>query len=99
MNSKEANDWLTLLANLGVVAGLVLLAYELNQANLQAKAAAAHARRTEIQVAGTEMALSPDLAEIYVRATNNGVETLTATEKFRLTEWEFGRLSRVTLRR
>ena len=95
MNSKEANHWLTLLANLGVVAGLVLLAYEVNQANLQAAAAAAHDRRTEIQVARTEMALSPDLAEIYVRATDNGVGTLTAVEKFRLTEWELGRLTRM----
>ena len=95
LNSKEAKDWLTLLANLGVVAGLVLLAYEVNQANLQAEAAAAHARRTEIQVARTEMALSQDLAEIYVRATDNGVETLTAAEKFRLTEWEWARLTRM----
>ena len=66
-----------------------------NQANLQAEAAAAHARRTEIQVARTEMALSPDLAEIYVRASENGGEKLTAAEKFRLTEWELGRLTRM----
>ena len=41
------------------------------------------------------MALSPGLAEIYVKANTSGVETLTSVEKFRLAEWEQGRRTRM----
>jgi hypothetical protein len=38
MNSDNLNKWLSLGANLGVLAGIVLLAFEINQANLNARA-------------------------------------------------------------
>lgn len=95
MKERGAIDWLTIIANFGVVAGLVLVAYEVNQANLQAEAAATQARRMEIQVARAKMALSPDLSEIYVKASTSGVDALTAVERFRLTQWERGKRTRM----
>lgn len=95
MKERGAIDWLTIIANFGVVAGLVLVAYEVNQANVQAEAAATQARRAEIQDARAKMALSPDLAEIYVKASTSGVDALTAVERFRLTQWERGKRTRM----
>jgi len=83
------------LANLGVVAGLVLVAYEVRQATLQAEAEASHAFATELQVARKEIALSPDLADVYVKATTKGVDVLTPVERYRLTEWERARKTRM----
>ena len=70
------------------MAGLILVAYEVRQATLQAEAAASHDFVTGAQVTRRDLALSADLAEIYVKANTNGVETLTPVEKFRITEWE-----------
>lgn len=38
MDADKANKWLSLVANLGVVAGIILLAYEVNQATLTTQA-------------------------------------------------------------
>jgi len=95
LKNKGAFDWISVLANLGVVAGLVLVAYEVRQATLQAEAEASHAFATETQVARKEIALSPDLADVYVRATTKGVDVLTPVERYRLTEWERARKTRM----
>ena len=36
---ERINQWTTLLANLGVIAGIVVLAYQINENTLQMKAA------------------------------------------------------------
>ena len=33
MDMAKMNDWLTVITNIGVIAGLVLLAYEISQTN------------------------------------------------------------------
>jgi hypothetical protein len=38
MNTDRLNSWLSLGANLGVLAGIILVAYEINQANLTTRA-------------------------------------------------------------
>jgi len=95
LKNKGAFDWISVLANLGVVAGLVLVAYEVRQATLQAEAEASHAFATETQVARKDIALSPDLADVYVKATTKGVDVLTPVERYRLTEWERARKTRM----
>jgi len=95
LKNKGAFDWISVLANLGVVAGLVLVAYEVRQATLQAEAEASHAFATETQVARKDIALSPDLADVYVKATTKGVDVLTPVERYRLTEGERARKTRM----
>ena len=46
MNLDKASQWLTIITNLGVIAGLVLLVYELNQ-NAALMRAEIHAIRAE----------------------------------------------------
>ena len=78
-----------------MVAGLVLVAYEVRQATLQAEAATSRAFVTGVVDSRRDMALSPGLAERYVKENTSGVETLTSVEKFRLAEWEQGRRTRM----
>ncbi len=92
---RRAIDWISMLTNLGVIAGLVLVAYEVRQATLQAEAAASQVVATEYADARREMALSPDLAEIFVKANTNGVGALTPVEKFRIRKWEEARRARM----
>jgi hypothetical protein len=47
MNLEKLNQWLSLLANLGVLVGLVFLIVELNQSNRIAAYSAESARRTQ----------------------------------------------------
>ena len=88
LNSEKINNWLTLLANFGVVIGLALLVYELGQAQKLAETDAAVRRFDQMQVAQVEMATSDLLAEIRVKALSEGVESLTLVERYRLGQWE-----------
>lgn len=47
MNLPEINEWLTLIANLGVIVGLVFLAVQVHQSNRIARYSAENARRTQ----------------------------------------------------
>ena len=48
MDTAKLNDWLTIVTNIGVIAGLVLLAYEISQTNesLEQDAAALNVSNT-----------------------------------------------------
>jgi len=88
MNSDKLNSWLALLANIGVVVGLLLLAYELREAQHFAETQAAVQRLDQMQQANLEMAMSESLGLIRVKAQIDGVHTLTPDELYRLQRWE-----------
>ena len=88
MDTDKLNSRLALLANFGVVAGLLLLVYELREAQHFAETQAAVQRLDQMQLAQTEMAMSESLSEIRVKAISDGVETLTPAELYRLQRWE-----------
>lgn len=92
MNSL--NKWLTLISNVAVVAGIVFLGLEINQANELAKANAFSMRINNIDQQGREYALSPDLAELQFKWVSNGLQSLTAAERDRLRSWERARMER-----
>ena len=88
MNSDKLNSWLALLANAGVVVGLLLLAYELREAQHFAETQAAVQRYDQMQLANAEMAMSESLGRIRVKAKSDGVHSLTPEESYRLQRWE-----------
>ena len=88
MNLDKLNSWLALLANAGVVVGLLLLAYELRQAQHFAETQAAVQRFDQMQLAQTELAMSESLGRIRVKAKSDGVHALTPEELYRLQRWE-----------
>lgn len=88
MNSDKLNSWLALVANAGVVVGLLLLTYELREAQHFAETQAAVQRFDQMQLAQTEMAMSESLGGIRVKAKSDGVQALTPEELYRLQRWE-----------
>ncbi len=95
MKFKVLNQWLTLVANFGVFAGLILLAFEVNQATKLATTEANVSRYFEIQQSAYDYALSDRLAEIEIKAKREGVSALTPVELARLTHWELARMYRI----
>ena len=103
--NRRPTDWLTLLTNLGVVLGLVLLAYEIREANKLSTTQAYVERMDQMQQASTDFSESEFLPDIYVKIgalvwTSNDVagdiELLTVSERARLSSWERGVMLRMS---
>ena len=94
MKSESLNSWLAIAANFGVVLGLVILIFEVNQASRIAIAEANLNRADVVSQALVEYAVSEDLARIDVKATEHGIETLTPVERSRLANWEAAKILR-----
>ncbi|VUX56330.1 protein of unknown function [uncultured Woeseiaceae bacterium] len=88
MKSKKINNWLTLIANFGVVIGLALLIYELRQSQNLAEMDAAVRRLDQMQIAQLEFATSEFLVPARIKALSEGVDSLSAVELQRLRSWE-----------
>ena len=88
------NKWLTLISNVAVVAGIVFLGLEINQANELAQANAFSMRINNIDQQGREYALSPDLAALKFKWDSEGLESLTLPQQDRLRSWERARMER-----
>ena len=88
MQSEKLNQWLTLLANFGVVIGLALLIFEMRQTQHLAETEASVRRLNQMQEAQTGFAMSESLPPIIVRAQSEGVQSLPADELERLRSWE-----------
>ncbi len=97
MDSDRLNKWLTLSANLAVVAGIIFLGLELRQNNrlLQQQAGIVYFHNRV--VLSEALMQNSDLAGIYLKASNNeelsDVESLRIrrfyTRLFRGFEWEY----------
>ena len=88
MDSDRLNRWLTLIANFGVLIGIVLLVFELRQTQHLAETDSAFRRYEQMQLAQLEMALSESLASIRVQALTQGINSLNPIELYRLQMWE-----------
>ena len=79
MNFDNLNKWLTLLANIGVIAGIVFLSVELQQNN---KLLESQARLNELEASTARIQVSlnnPELAHLNFKATSG--ENLTPEEE------------------
>ena len=65
MKVSELNDWLTLAANLGVLAGLFILIFELNQNTQVSKATAYQDLISQISEINFAMASDNEIAGIF----------------------------------
>lgn len=88
MNSDQANKWLTLFANFGVVIGLALLIYELRMSQNLAETEAAVRRLDQMQIAQVELATSNFITLVRQKALTEGASSLTPEERSRLAAWE-----------
>jgi hypothetical protein len=77
MNTEQLNRWLTLLANLGVIIGLIFLIVELDQSNRIARYDSENARRSQfMEINSTLM----DHAETFAKLKDNETNLTPAEE-------------------
>ncbi len=87
MNFDKLNNWLTLIANVGVVIGLFALIAELNHSSRLAEVDAYQSRMNEIQNLTIQYAFSNDFPEILLRYQSEGFNSLTPSEASRVSAW------------
>lgn len=81
---NKATQWLTLLANLGVIAGLVFLAYEIRQNTNIAKASAYRENVQDIAAWRELIITSPELARLFGIYSDQGLEALEDADQGRI---------------
>ena len=81
MKKLDLSQTVTILANVGVIAGILFLGYELQQNN-QFLAAQARSNMTSHRISFNAMLLVPEIASVIVKAQND--EALSAVESFLL---------------
>ena len=82
MNLDSTNRWLTLVANIGVLAGLIFLAYELQQNTVATRLEAASNFNTSFSEIELFIAGSPEFAELLTRGRIG--EEITGADQLRL---------------
>ena len=78
MKVEGLNRWLTLVANLGVLAGIVLLVFELGENRKMMRAQTRNDVAVQLVDLMSNVATNPDLASLLTRADSG--ETLTPAE-------------------
>ncbi len=89
---ERIGPWLTLVANLGVLAGLVLVILQLNQNERMIRAQTRHEIATGIVGLLSETAANPQLAEVLLRGQQG--ESLTPVEQLQF-QLRMGSLLRI----
>ena len=92
MNSDSLNKWLSLGANLGVFAGLVLVAYEINQSGKHLELAASADGVDNFQQAMEVLVQDENLSMLIYRAEQS-FEDLDDFEKWRVARYLDGYMS------
>ena len=103
--NRTSVDWLTLVTNLGVILGLILLAYEIREANKLATTQATMERLDQMQQVSKDFSESEFMPNIYaeIGAPNwigneipSDIAQLTELERARLVSWERGVMLRMS---
>lgn len=92
MNRDSANWWLTLLANLGVLGGLVFVGLEIQQNTSQLRADASHSMTALVNELNSAVYGDPTLAELLLRGEAD-LEALGPVERKRFYSFQFSRLN------
>ena len=86
------NQWLTLMTNLGVIAGLVFLGLEVRQNSSQMRTEASYTMNESINFLNSGLYSDPTLSSIVRRGEQN-FSSLDDDEKYRFVAFELSRLN------
>jgi hypothetical protein len=92
MDRDSFSWWLTLLANVGVLGGLVFVGFEIRQTTSQLRSNASYSITASVNELNTGLYGDPELAEIVVRGEAD-LGALTPIERKRFDLFEFSRLN------
>jgi hypothetical protein len=88
LNTERINKWLTLLANIGVLIGIIFLAIEVRQSNRIAMATTEISVRSEFRSINEAVLTNDAVAELLVKAADASAE-LSTVEEAKLDEYLF----------
>jgi len=99
MKKIDLGQTIAILANIGVIAGIVFLAVETRQNN-RLLAMESNLARTEAYIGRTaaavtemhQLALSADLADLLTRVDADGLGSLSESERLRVLAWQLARM-------
>lgn len=92
MKLKKINSWITLIANLGIVGGLVFLGYETQQNTVQLRAEASYSINEALSTLNSAIYNDPVLADIVVRGEKQ-LSSLNPTEQQQFIVFQFDRIN------
>jgi hypothetical protein len=92
VNRETLNWWLTLLANLGVLGGLVFVGFEIRQNTSQLRADASYSITASVNELNAGLYGDPEFAEVVFRGEAD-LSSLTPLERTRFDMYEFSRLN------
>lgn len=92
MKTKKLNAWLTLVANFGVIAGLVFLGYEIRQNTTQLRAEASYSINEALSMLNAGVYNDPVFADIKVRGEADFM-SLNQTERAQFVAFQFDRIN------
>ncbi len=92
MKTKKINSWVTLIANLGVVAGLVFVGLEVQQNTTQTRADASNSINEALSVLNSALYNDPVFADIVVRGEKS-YSSLTETEQRQFGAYQYDRVN------
>ena len=95
MKTKKINSWIALVANVGVVAGLVFVGYEVQQNTTQIRADASNSINEALSTLNSAIYNDAVLANIVVKGENN-YSSLSSTEQRQFNAYQYDRINLAT---
>ena len=92
MNLEKLNQWLVLAANIGVLGGIIFLAYEIRQNTSQMRTEASHSVTELVNSLNADTYTDPDLTDLLLRGNQN-FDSLNPVERHRYQTYQFSRLN------
>ena len=92
MNRKDLNWWLSILANVGVLAGLVFVGYEVQQNTSQLRSEGSRSITEMVNDLNVGPYSDPHLAEVLLKGSEDR-ESLNAVEQSQFDRYQFSRLN------
>lgn len=92
MKTKKVNKWITLIANLGVVGGLVFVGLEIQQNTTQIRADASYSINEALSNLNSAIYNDPIFADIVVRGEEN-LSSLSLAEQRQFNAYQYDRIN------
>lgn len=92
MHIEKLNQWLMLAANVGVLGGMLFLAFEIRQNTSQMRTDASHSITELVNALNADTYSDPEFAELFIRG-NQDFNSLDTIDRHRYQSYQFSRLN------